>query len=195
MPKRLDDEEMHMAITIEIIDKSTVGNTLGLSDKNLNNDDIEIICDYLKRHQEINELNVSYNNIGDEGAKALAANTSLTSLNVRGNNIGDEGAKALAANTRLTSLDVRGNNIAKKASTSNISMMVLGGFIAAAGIAAVAVAFTVLNAATFGVAGGGLACAGAAAALSGVGLFAAGTKKYIAEKPEVVPNPVATAAT
>ena len=171
MPKRLDDEEIHMAITIEIIDKSTVGNTLGLSNKNLNNDDIEIICDYLKRHQEINELNVSYNNIGDEGAKALAANT------------------------RLTSLDVRGNNIAKKASTSNISMMVLGGFIAAAGIAAVAVAFTVLNAATFGVAGGGLACAGAAAALSGVGLFAAGTKKYIAEKPEVVPNPVATAAT
>ena len=41
------------------------------------------------------------NNIGDEGAKALAvgvaASGSLTHLNLRENNIGDEGAKAIAA--------------------------------------------------------------------------------------------------
>lgn len=62
-------------------------------------------------------------------------------------------------------------------SPMNISMMVLGGFIAAAGIAAVAIAFTVLNAATFGIAGLVVAVVGAAAALSGVGLFATGAYK------------------
>lgn len=62
-------------------------------------------------------------------------------------------------------------------SMSNISMMVLGGFIAAAGIAAVAIAFAVLNATTFGIAGLVVAGIGVAAALSGVGLFATGAYK------------------
>lgn len=56
-------------------------------------------------------------------------------------------------------------------------MMVLGGFIAAAGIAAVAIAFTVLNVATFGIVGLVVAGIGVAAALSGVGLFATGAYK------------------
>ncbi|CEG55953.1 hypothetical protein [Legionella fallonii] len=51
----------------------------------------------------------------------------------------------------------------------DISMMILGGFIAAAGIAAVALAFTVLNAATMGIV---LAAAGSVAILSGIGFFA-----------------------
>lgn len=62
-------------------------------------------------------------------------------------------------------------------SKMNISMMVLGGFIAALGIAAVAVAFTVLNAATLGVPGLVVAGIGMAAVLSGIGLFAVGTYK------------------
>lgn len=57
-------------------------------------------------------------------------------------------------------------------SMTNISMVVLGGFIAAAGIAAVAIAFTVLNAATLGIPGLVTAAIGAAAVLSGIGLFA-----------------------
>ncbi len=63
---------------------------------------------------------------------------------------------------------------AHSSSTTNISMMVLGGFIAAVGVAAVAIAFTLLNAATFGIAGLVVAGTGAAAVLSGLGLFAAG---------------------
>ena len=55
--------------------------------------------------------------------------------------------------------------------------MVLGGFIAAAGIAAVAIAFTVLNAATFGIAGLIVAGVGIAAGLTGFGLFAMGSCK------------------
>lgn len=57
-------------------------------------------------------------------------------------------------------------------STTNISMMVFGGFIAAIGITAVAVAFTLLNAATLGLAGLVVAGIGVTAALTGLGLFA-----------------------
>jgi hypothetical protein len=62
-------------------------------------------------------------------------------------------------------------------SLTNISMMVLEGFIAVAGIAAIAMAFTLLNAATFGVAGIVVACVGVALSLTGMGLFAASTYK------------------
>jgi hypothetical protein len=60
---------------------------------------------------------------------------------------------------------------------SNISMMVLGGFIAAAGIAAVALSFTLLNALTLGMPGLIVGSIGVAAALSGIGLFATGAYK------------------
>ncbi|WP_133129237.1 ankyrin repeat domain-containing protein [Legionella yabuuchiae] len=65
---------------------------------------------------------------------------------------------------------------------SNISMMILGGFIAAVGISAIAIAFTVLNVATFGAAGIALATMGVAATLTGVGLFAAGAHKQKASQ-------------
>ena len=55
--------------------------------------------------------------------------------------------------------------------------MVLYGFIAAVGITAVAIAFTVLNAATFGIAGIVVATNGVILALSGMGLFVASTYK------------------
>ncbi|MCL9686757.1 hypothetical protein MJ258_04460, partial [Legionella sp. EUR-108] len=73
-------------------------------------------------------------------------------------------------------------------SLSNISMMILGGFIATAGIAAVAIAFTVLNAATLGIPGIVVACIGVAAALSGIGLFATGTYKNRTIIPEELTN-------
>ena len=61
-------------------------------------------------------------------------------------------------------------------------MMVLNGFIAAAGIAAVAVAFTLLNAATFGITGLVVAIGGTAAALTGIGFFAAGASNSKSKK-------------
>ena len=67
----------------------------------------------------------------------------------------------------------RAQSILKSMLAASISMVVLEGFIAVAGIAAVAVAFAVLNAATFGIAGLIVAGVGAAATLCGVGLFAA----------------------
>ena len=67
----------------------------------------------------LTSLNLGFNNIGDQGAQAiaeiLANNTTLTSLNLRSNNIDDQGAqaiaKALANNTTLTSLNLGWNNI------------------------------------------------------------------------------------
>lgn len=54
----------------------------------------------------------------------------------------------------------------------SICMLVLSGFITAAGIAAVAVAFTLLNASTFGLSGMGLAATGLGLTLYGIGMFA-----------------------
>jgi hypothetical protein len=68
-------------------------------------------------------------------------------------------------------------------SLSNINMQVLGGFMAVLGSAAVATAFVLLNAATFGIPGLIVAGLGFASILSGVGLFAASTYVNRQEKP------------
>jgi len=75
--------------------------------------------EYLKTNSTLVELNINENNLGDEGAKALAeglkANKTLKSLDLSLNYIGDEGAKAIAAmldvNKTLTSLTISGNEI------------------------------------------------------------------------------------
>ena len=63
----------------------------------------------------------------------------------------------------------------KKAQFKTISMMVIGGFITALGVATVAIAFTLLNVAIFGVAGLVVAAIGTTAFLTGIGLFSIGT--------------------
>jgi hypothetical protein len=61
--------------------------------------------------------NTAHSNIGDEGAKAIAAalrGSSVTTLNLYNNNIGDEGAKAIAAALRgssVTTLHLYNNKI------------------------------------------------------------------------------------
>jgi hypothetical protein len=78
------------------LDNRTDKTKLSLSHFGLTEQDIqEWIIPLLNEHPEIKELDVSFNNIGADGAKALAANTTLTTLNVDGNNIGEAGEKAL----------------------------------------------------------------------------------------------------
>ena len=68
------------------------------------------------------ELNLSYYDLGAEGAKslseALKVNTVLTNIDLRSNNIGDEGAKSLSSalkvNTVITTIDLGFNNIGKE---------------------------------------------------------------------------------
>lgn len=64
------------------------------------------------------------------------------------------------------------------------SMPILGGFIAALGVAAVAVAFTALSAASLGIVGLAVAAIGAAATLAGVGLFAVSSLRQCRLAPE-----------
>ena len=54
---------------------------------------------------------MNYNNIGDEGGKAigeaLKVNTSLTKISLRGNKIGDEGAKAIGEALKVNTITYR----------------------------------------------------------------------------------------
>ena len=143
----------------------------------------------LAANTSLKSLNVADNQIRDKGARALAANTSLISLSVRHNQIGIEGLKALAANSSLTSLaNQRDERLSFEEKSNAISMMLLGEFIAALGITAIAVAFAVLNAATFGAPGVALAWAGVAVTLSGVGLFSVGASEIEYKTPEATAN-------
>ena len=79
----------------------------------------------LANNTSLTSLYLELSRIGHEGVKALANNTSLTSLCLSSNNIDHEGAKALANNTSLTSLDLRGNRIGDegaKALANNTSL-------------------------------------------------------------------------
>jgi len=72
------------------------------------------LAEALKTNTTITTLDLSYNDIGHEGAKALAEalknNTTITTLDLVGNPIGDEGPKALAealeTNMTITKLDI-----------------------------------------------------------------------------------------
>ncbi|NOT02643.1 MAG: hypothetical protein HOP29_18715 [Phycisphaerales bacterium] len=77
-------------------------------------------------------LDLGNNNIGDEGAKALATLTGLTTLHLGDNNIGAEGAKALATLTGLTTLHLGDNNIGAEgakalATLTGLTTLHLGG--------------------------------------------------------------------
>jgi hypothetical protein len=106
------------------------GNELRLSEQGINDSEIiNYIVPFLEIHPEIKMLSVEKNNIGEDGAKALAANTSLTILYLNGNNIGVDGAKALATNTSLINLNVARNKIGDegaKALAANTVLTTLG---------------------------------------------------------------------
>ena len=52
------------------------------------------------------DLNISVNDIRDDGAQALAQHPHIVTLDVSGNNIGPQGAIAWAANTTFTTIDI-----------------------------------------------------------------------------------------
>ena len=83
---------------------------LNLSGKFIDAKQVKAIARILP-YTSLRSLDVSGNNIGDEGAEALAANKTLSSLNVSSNFIFARGAKALAANKTLSSLNVSQNCI------------------------------------------------------------------------------------
>lgn len=80
--------------------------TLDLGRQKMGSADAIILASLLRQNTSLEVLELAYNKIKAEGAKAIAAaltpsteqpcNTSLTSLNLIGNTVGPEGAKALA---------------------------------------------------------------------------------------------------
>lgn len=100
-------------LTLEEIEKriNQDNQLLDLSYCRLIAGEIPLLCDYLKDNPNITKLKLYNNYIGDEGAKLLAANTTVKMLNIGYNNIGINGAKALAANTTITTLYIRHNHI------------------------------------------------------------------------------------
>lgn len=73
----------------------------------------------ISQRQNLRNLTLSYNSLGDAGAALLAGalreNKSLRSTTIANNQVGDVGAmalvKALSFSTTITSLDLRNNNI------------------------------------------------------------------------------------
>ena len=95
------------------------------------NDVINFIVPFLNKHPEIKKLDLSFNQIGTKGAKALADASNLKILNIsRNRHIGDEGAVALSA-SNLKTLDISYNNIGDEGavalSASNLKTLNLNG--------------------------------------------------------------------
>lgn len=81
---------------------------LSLVEQGLNDEDIAALCEALRVNNHVKKLDVSVNNITDNGAQALSELPNLTHLNISSNNLGPGGAKALAA-SQLHCLDITGN--------------------------------------------------------------------------------------
>jgi hypothetical protein len=94
-----------MTINANIIEQALEGNSLKLSAYNLNDDDIQIICDYLKTHPNITELDVSSNQINDVSAKLIAGIGTLQKLNISATQITNEGLIAISFMSALLSLE------------------------------------------------------------------------------------------
>ena len=122
---RIDAEGFFSAHTVQqLADSLMVNKTLNyLTFRGLNawgNDAVRILADYLKRSESLSSLNLSFGDIGDAGATALAevlrTNTTLNSLGLCNNpGIGNPSVmslcEALKVNTTLCSLDLSGTGI------------------------------------------------------------------------------------
>ena len=115
--KGLHDEDLEVIIKV-LRDKDAAVKKLYLSGNNITLGDGKF-TDALSNNKTIEELSLSHNNIGAEGAKCLAAalsnNNTLKGLDLDNNNIGVEGVKCLAealkVNTTLEEIYLGGKNI------------------------------------------------------------------------------------
>lgn len=89
-----------------------------LSGAHITDEDMPVLCDYLKAHTEIKYLDLSSNWITDAGVKILAQNTTLEALSLSHNQLTDEAAEVLAVNTTIAHLDLRINRIGNRGATA-----------------------------------------------------------------------------
>ena len=91
------------------LEKFHKGNTMNLRRANITCEDMPAILQFLNTHPTITKLDISNNDIGDEGIKAFAVNETIQELDASYTNAGDEGVKALAANTTIQTLNIKNN--------------------------------------------------------------------------------------
>lgn len=84
---------------------------IDLDNRGLFDEDIEMIVGLLLSNPYIISLNLSHNNIEENGAKALAKLKHLQRLDISENGIGDLGVKYLSKNEFIKYLDVSDNAI------------------------------------------------------------------------------------
>ena len=96
---------------LDHMNQRITNNSLNLSECGLRDKDVPIILDFLASHKNISELDLSWNDIIDQGLVMLAANTTLHSLNLNApiyNHINPKAVGAFARNTTLKTLYLSG---------------------------------------------------------------------------------------
>ena len=93
--------------------RETRGESLDLSRLGLRRVPQEVLeLDWLRElNLQWNRIGLQWNELSEEGARALSGLVNLTALNLEGNEIGAEGARALSALVNLTALNLEGNRI------------------------------------------------------------------------------------
>ena len=95
---------------------------VGLSSRELSDENIDCLLSALKKSKQIKYLNLSHNKIGDSGAKKIAellkTHPTLEWLNLSNNCIKDDGVKAIAeslkTNSKLVLLNLVGNTFEQR---------------------------------------------------------------------------------
>ena len=97
-----------------------LGDTLNLSRQNLTDSDVMEVVRFLYEHPEIKKLNLSLNNIGDQGlADFSERNQTIIMADFTGNNIGDQGVALFAYKNRtIIQVDFSHNRISDEGITN-----------------------------------------------------------------------------
>lgn len=86
---------------------------LDLSASHLDDSHVPDIVNFLNAYPDITILNLNNNDIGNNGAKALANVATLKTLYINHNVIGNNGAKSLAGNKNIATLDISNNSLGR----------------------------------------------------------------------------------
>lgn len=96
--------------------------SLNLRMKNLTDDDIPELIQFLMEYPDVQTLDLSLNNIGDRGVAEFAErNQTIIQVNFAGNNIGDRGVAAFAYKNQTVKQINFSNNLITEQGISNFA--------------------------------------------------------------------------